>query len=165
MSQEFKADNGVLILEPEKITLKFQKMFQRPDTVILMKDIAHFELIKTPSFFFNRLGFISFQIKGDFLVHPMDSINQVYANKNALLVVSKSCYQNMVVAKILIEKYLSEVPPEEEIAASSASSSSSSSPSSAVNVIEELTKAAELRDAGILSSEEFDQLKRKLMNG
>ncbi|WP_239616357.1 SHOCT domain-containing protein [Cohnella mopanensis] len=162
MTQEFKADNGVLIVDEEKVTLKFSKIYRKPDTVIPLKEIESFELKKTPSFYFNRHGYISFKIRGDYFDHPMDSLQQVYANTNALVVVSKTSYNNMVVAKNLIDHYKSAIIPDEPATPSATPSSSSSS---AANVIEELRKAAELRDAGILSSDEFEQLKRKLMNG
>jgi hypothetical protein len=158
MSNEFKGANGRIIVEADKIILK-HNFKAHPTKEIYYKDISSIELKKPDSFYFNRFGYIEFRIVGDYFIHPMETIKNVADNSNALFAGSKSQYQNMLNAKLLIEQHIAELRPQDESAASSTLTSTS-----AANVIDELKKGAELRDAGILTNEEFEQLKRKLMN-
>ncbi|WP_186438330.1 SHOCT domain-containing protein [Cohnella terricola] len=88
----------------------------------------------------------------------------MFANPKALVVVSKALYLDMLRAKTLIEQYMADIPPQEVNVQHPNPPSIPSSSASLANALEELRKGAELRDAGIITDEEFEKLKRKLMN-
>jgi hypothetical protein len=149
MSEEFKGYDGVVIVEPLKVTLKFKKSTAgKTQKEIYLRNISAIE-IKKPSFL-NRGGYIEFLYPG------MDS-----RDENVINIIGDSQYLQMLRAKQLIEHYISEAHAPERTAAPAAASAPSSPSSS---VVDEIKKAAELREAGILSNQEFDELKRRLLS-
>jgi hypothetical protein len=150
----FEGVNGSITVEDTKVILRFNKKFYlngKPDKVILLSEISTIELKKPPSFF-NKVGFIQFFIEGDYFLPLMKTDNDVLANDNAIWVATGDQFEEMTKAKAHIEERIAKMNSRNQTAGMT------------ISIMDELTKAAELLAAGILSQEEFDNLKNKLMH-
>ncbi|RKP46777.1 SHOCT domain-containing protein [Cohnella endophytica] len=149
-SKEFEGTNGIIIVDSTKVILKFKKMFQKPNTEINISDISSIEIKKPPALI-NRIGYIQFILKGEFYRAPMETVNDIVANDYAIFVAKNDHFEQAMKAKQLIEERMATLNARAQVAATS------------VSVMDELKKALELKNAGILTQEEFDKLKSKLM--
>ncbi|WP_239616356.1 SHOCT domain-containing protein [Cohnella mopanensis] len=148
MSEEFKGHDGLIMVEPFKVTIKFNRFASNEKALkeIFLRNITGIE-IKKPTFF--DPGYIEFLYPG------ADSDNKI-------VIASDNQYLNMQRVKQLIEHHL--FAAQSAAAAPASPAPSTAAPAAAsVSIVDELKKAAELRNAGILTNEEFEELKRRLL--
>ncbi|RKP46778.1 hypothetical protein D7Z26_24560 [Cohnella endophytica] len=153
MEQEFHGVGGWIIVDPVKVTLKFRKSFGdgRNSTEIYLRSISAIE-IREPKMFAE--GFIEFIYAGN---HPTPGGSAKSENK--IVLATGSQYREMLKAKYLIERYIANPNFQEQNHATA-----EPVPHSTLSVLEEIKKAAELRDAGVLSNEEFEDFKKRLLS-
>lgn len=156
MIEEFKGHNGLLIVDSFKITIKFNynSTNAHSQKEIYLKNITSIE-IKKPTIL--KSGYIEF-------LYPGSDSQDDEKNDSRIIIYYDKEYLEMVRAKQLIEHHLSEAHLASRSPAVPPSPASSSTAASApVSIVDELKKAAELRNAGILTNDEFEELKKRLL--
>lgn len=156
MNEEYKGHDGLLIVDSFKITIKFNRYSSnaRSQKEIYLKNITSIE-IKKPALF--NPGYIEF-------LYPGSDNHDDEENDSKIMIITDKEYLAMVRAKQLIEHHLSEAHLASRNTAVPPSPAPSSTAASApVSIADELKKAADLRNAGILTNEEFEELKKRLL--
>jgi hypothetical protein len=148
VSQEFKGQNGSIIVEPNKVTIKHSKFLGmgKGNKEIMMRSISGIQLKK--SGFLSGIGYIEILFSGGD-DRAKRGLQATINDENTITIVNDKQFEEMSNAKDLIESYITN--------AGMPVKNSSPSP------MDEIKKAAELRDAGIISQEEFEQKKKQLL--
>lgn len=146
-THEFKGHTGTVVVTPKKVILKYKKVIgaAKGEKEIRLKSITGIQ-VKKPGGITN--GYIQFSFSGS-SDQKGRSVFDAVKDENTIMITKKQ-YDDFVKCKELIEQYIDALED-------------GGSNSSNVSVADELKKLAELKDAGILTEDEFTSKKKQLL--
>lgn len=144
---EIKGLNGTVIVYPNKVVLKYSRFLGsgKGEKEIRINSITGIQL-KNPGL---TNGYIQFSFSGSGEQKGRSTFDAA-KDENTIMISSKKQYEQMEKVKELIGRYQD-------------SSESHIIPTQELSVADEINKFAELRDAGILTNEEFEAKKKQLL--
>ncbi|WP_040951747.1 SHOCT domain-containing protein [Gorillibacterium massiliense] len=149
MFKEYKGHNGSLIIESDKVTLMPSNVnaVEKSPKVMMIQNITEIH-IKQPGLF-KGPGYIEILANGE-TIDSNRTKRDILQSVSVITLLNAQQYEGMIQAKKLIESYKAVI---------------GSAPTTAPNTsaMDEIKKAAELRDTGIISDEEFQNTKKKLL--
>jgi hypothetical protein len=145
---EVKGLTGTVIVYPNKVVLKYSKFLGsgKGEKEIRSKSITGIQL-KKPGL---TNGYIQFSFSGSSEQKGRSAFDAA-KDENTIMISNNSQYQDMEKVKRLIESYQDR--PEIQIVHSTPD----------LSVADEIKKFADLRDAGILTTTEFEAKKKQLL--
>ncbi|SDY92951.1 Short C-terminal domain-containing protein [Evansella caseinilytica] len=143
---EFKGFTGTVIVTPKKVILKYKRFLGpgKGEKEIRIKSITGIQL-KKPGF---TNGYIQFVYSGSSEVKGKSAFDAAN-DENTIMINSKKQYNKFLKCKELIEQYQDQIEDSGGI--------------NPISAADELKKLAELKDAGILTEEEFNAKKKQLL--
>lgn len=148
----FEGSGAILIVDENKIIIKrkgvlsFLNHGSKGDKEIFIKNITAIQL-KKPGL---TKGFIQFSLSGE--TASKGGVLDAVKDENSILIGDSKQYNDFVKAKELIESKINK------------SSNPTTITQNTHSVADELIKLASLKDSGILTQEEFDIQKQKILN-
>jgi hypothetical protein len=144
-------------VDPVKVTLKFRRFLAyegRNTTEIYLRNISAIQ-IREPKLL--SAGYIEFIYAGN--QSGGVSGSALTDSDHMIKFTTESQYRDMLRAKQLIERYIANPNYREE------NNQSESEPvvQSTISAIDEIKKAAALRDAGVLTADEFEAFKKRML--
>ncbi|MEH7237295.1 SHOCT domain-containing protein [Bacillus sp. JJ1562] len=144
---EFPGANGTVIVTPTKVTLKHSRFLGAGKGVkeIRIKSISGIQLKKAGL----TAGYIQFVYSGSSDSQGRKT-KDIMNDENTIICNKRSHYEGMVKAKALIEKFIERAE-------------TSNATTAELSQADELKKFAELRDAGVISDDEFTAKKKQIL--